>query len=75
MHVGTSVTTGNVRLVNSPNPSITDRGGSSGRLELFYSGEWGTVCDDGFDQADADLVCRQLGYQDASRYGTVGDLG
>lgn len=33
---------------------------TAGRVEVFNSGEWGTICSDGFDYTDARVLCEIL---------------
>lgn len=46
---------GDTRLVNGSAPS-------NGRLEVCWNGQWGTVCDDQFNNLAAQVVCNQLNY-------------
>ena len=48
---------------------------NAGRVEIYIGNQLGTVCSDGFDIADAEVACRQLGFYGAISYNNASNLG
>ena len=53
--------TGDLRLVGG---TLVNEDGEfcEGRLEIYYQGQWGLICNDYWSRDDADVACRQLGF-------------
>ena len=54
--VDTSCNNGEVRLVGGINEL-------EGRVEICYNKIWGSVCHNAWSATDANVLCKQLGYQ------------
>ncbi len=57
-----------MRLLNDGSTSLYN---TAGRVQVWYGGQWGNICDGdfyrfGFDEAD--VICHQLGWYGASGY-------
>lgn len=50
-----------LRIVNPNNTNIH----YEGRVEVYYSGQWGTICSYYHSNTNARVICQELGYSDA----------
>ncbi|CAG5119514.1 unnamed protein product, partial [Candidula unifasciata] len=54
------------KLLSEPDPLITLVGGGrpdQGRVEIYHNGLWGALCQRDLSHAEADLICRHLGFR------------
>ena len=70
--------TGSVPIWTDPHQEhlrlVSGRYPSMGQLEIYLSGDWDTICDNGFGSGESDTACRQLGYTYALDYNHIPDM-
>ena len=47
---------------------IEGRSYNEGRVEIYYNGVWGTICDDGYSSINTAVICKQLGFGSSGRH-------
>ena len=62
VYTGLSCNGGDVRLIAGFTTVPLE-----GRVEVCRNGTWGTVCDNFWDDQDAAIVCRQLGFPEGGK--------
>ena len=62
-YIRTACSEGNIRLGNYTS-GIDDDGSfyQQGRVEVCMDGVYGAICDIGWDDLDAEVICRSMGY-------------
>lgn len=67
MHDVTPTKSSNSHIVR-----LVGGGKNYGKVEIYHDGEWGVVCNDGWDKRHGNKVCKMLGYSRASSVYSVG---
>lgn len=44
---------------------------TAGRVQVYFTAQWGNICDDGFGMIEAHVICHQLGHDGATSYSTA----
>lgn len=62
---------GTVRLIGPKGSPSTD---GKGRVEIFKSEKWGSICSEGFTAKSADVACKQMAYDSGKTLGSPGEF-